>query len=1797
MADTDNVEEWNYKARQEEEMEFFTELALHETERWIQAVTKKEFQYPDDPRKSLENGILLCELLNNIKPGSVKRINKLPTPIAGLDNLNIFLNSCRSHFGLTDTHLFDPADLEDLSQRAIADSEHLKEEVERRLRNVAITVYWIGKAVKTFYTGPQLDLSAFAPLVHLHSKDIISDEHILRNSSSWDNTESQALYGSQGGSSSNNREVRNSQGRPQWDSSYESYASFEKGSQDSLDDQELEETMPGVRRYGSASTLNKNGGDGYGHGHHRDYESLYPNDDRNDSMYRSSPDLSSQGSYHHHRSSSTDSLDGSYTGGHSRQSSGSADGYPTRNIQTRRTSTSAADPLQFVKAKTAVELAKQAEEQIKMAKEVKRSERKVINDEDDWLSNLSTWKTRRKSHSSFQAVEESKAEEQEMEQKKTDQGKLQTKTFSQMKEERERRKSSGRNIYPFEEEEEEVSPVRASHQETSLTQNSVKSSTPNKDIPISPVQSENYVPEWAKSDDEDNGEDDNSENQSTLEDKNNNQSNKNKDGDVDDNVFNNNKNSEISNFSPKRRTGNVGMPNYKEREKVAERDVRHSRVGQANSDSSSRSNKINDIRNRFEHQEEQHKPRTPVLGAKVDVKARKKSFENPDKGDDNNSVHNVTPRVRKFDHNSVLDTDRDYIRRSVGRDSVQERSYPNIKEQRHDDDDDDDNVVDDKWNTNNNMDGSWHQDVSVENNSQEAYYTQSTSSKKFTEKTIKISQKPNNERGFGFTISGGSDVRQPVIVEKVSLGSAADVNELQTKDEIVSINKKDVTRLTNESINQLVSDAVRSGYLELGIRRFTSEEDEEEEFLSSDEEIETLEPHQNQQMESDLANLSYDSQRSRASQEDFRHSANKNPVASALDEERQWVNNATQSTHERDSGMGHSINNIYDSYEEPAAEMSRDTAVLSSVCNGEQDILQEQSMFDQQEVVVRPTLTVTRKSEHRVDSSRNEDNTRPQSTGLTKEDVEYDVKLRNKPRTTEADEDTDDSGPPAILRKWQKQRPKSEYRYEEEKTTTQKRMSATIPWLSGSKEFTDRDHSKDDLLMNRSQQKEAPMPQPRRPKAFDQSEDARLQEWERKQEKKRQQPDPPENAVEFEFSFNQEEFAEQQGMMQRQYEEDQQRAEEAARKKSEEEQKLLEPEMQRMKEMEERRQERRNRLNELHVQPHEEEYTTSRNRHERTSGVLADSVDRHEKPAGLSDKTQTATMSFKVDGPQQQQQQQQRVLVIDPRNRSDNDQEHPEYSFHLNINQREMSSAPPIRAEVRPKLKSAPGNQQIGSHEKQMAEERERQWQEELRKKEEKRKEEEDRRLQEKAEQLRIQEEKLRREHEQLRLAQEKIQREQRELQQQKELLQKKAALTETFEPPVQSRVREPSPTYNSVVTQKRPEMLRVATAPERGGQTYGRPQYSTTLVIEPKHHKQAEQTWGHSPSPSYDGNNKEGVGRFTREDMLAMNRKPTPLQVRPELSPPLSPDSGGANPIKRGMPSRQQLHSLNAVPKPRIVGSSEWMANTHDGYKPQDRAATLPTRHADIMKKQYSTPQEHWLYEEAERRRRASLDPKIQPHHHQATHTQFSGPIKPASDNKWRDGRLYDPRQDGRQYEQKLSPNTSFERRSDTSMPAQIRQTLLQKTAGARGSNGSNYSQELGSYPMYPIEQPTSLSQTIPKSYNYNNSSAPSSARHEPMVPPAMQAPPPPENSAEQHLPVSGKQECSHCNQELGFGAAMIIESLGLYYHVQCFRCCVCHTPLGSGNEGADVRVRVNKLHCPNCYSNDEGISYMGNF
>lgn len=84
---------------------------------------------------------------------------------------------------------------------------------------------------------------------------------------------------------------------------------------------------------------------------------------------------------------------------------------------------------------------------------------------------------------------------------------------------------------------------------------------------------------------------------------------------------------------------------------------------------------------------------------------------------------------------------------------------------------------------------------------------------------------------------------------------------------------------------------------------------------------------------------------------------------------------------------------------------------------------------------------------------------------------------------------------------------------------------------------------------------------------------------------------------------------------------------------------------------------------------------------------------------------------------------------------------------------------------------------------------------------------------------------------------------------------------------------------------------------------------------------------------------------------------------------------------------------------------------------------------------------------------------------------------------------------------------------------------------------------------------------------------------------PPAACPPPPDTQPPAPNRSVSGKKLCSSCGQPLGKGAAMIIETLSLYFHIQCFKCGVCKGQLGDTTTGTDVRIRNGLLNCHQCY------------
>ncbi|XP_042171901.1 LIM and calponin homology domains-containing protein 1 [Oncorhynchus tshawytscha] len=71
----------------------------------------------------------------------------------------------------------------------------------------------------------------------------------------------------------------------------------------------------------------------------------------------------------------------------------------------------------------------------------------------------------------------------------------------------------------------------------------------------------------------------------------------------------------------------------------------------------------------------------------------------------------------------------------------------------------------------------------------------------------------------------------------------------------------------------------------------------------------------------------------------------------------------------------------------------------------------------------------------------------------------------------------------------------------------------------------------------------------------------------------------------------------------------------------------------------------------------------------------------------------------------------------------------------------------------------------------------------------------------------------------------------------------------------------------------------------------------------------------------------------------------------------------------------------------------------------------------------------------------------------------------------------------------------------------------------------------------------------------------------------------------------VSGKRQCSGCNQVLGKGTAMNIDTLGLYFHLTCFKCGVCKVQLGDTSSGTDVRIRNGLLSCHDCYATSHAV------
>ncbi|TYZ64200.1 hypothetical protein PybrP1_005502 [[Pythium] brassicae (nom. inval.)] len=87
--------------------------AEEEAQEWIESVLGEQFlaSFGD----SLKDGVLLCHLMNKIRPGLIPRIQTSPMPFKQMENITAFLRACRA-VGVAEFDLFETVDLFELKK-------------------------------------------------------------------------------------------------------------------------------------------------------------------------------------------------------------------------------------------------------------------------------------------------------------------------------------------------------------------------------------------------------------------------------------------------------------------------------------------------------------------------------------------------------------------------------------------------------------------------------------------------------------------------------------------------------------------------------------------------------------------------------------------------------------------------------------------------------------------------------------------------------------------------------------------------------------------------------------------------------------------------------------------------------------------------------------------------------------------------------------------------------------------------------------------------------------------------------------------------------------------------------------------------------------------------------------------------------------------------------------------------------------------------------------------------------------------------------------------------------------------------------------------------------------------------------------------------------------------------------------------------------------------------------------------------------------------------------------------------
>ncbi|WAQ99692.1 LIMC1-like protein [Mya arenaria] len=1618
---------------------------------------------------------------------------------------------------MSDIMLFNEMPVHDLKWADIVDSDGneylLKQETERRSRNVAVTIYWLAKAVSGKFNGPSLDTSAFSALVYTHGskRDSIIADECFKNGSPLGKDSGLETVGE---TVDKNNHIR--------DSSYDSLGSYERESESSFDELDSSGNMPvrsdmrEMKRYGSHSSLTLP----------RDLklssnsqDSMYSNH-KDDSMYRSSPDIS----HVHTRSSSTDSAEGGYYGNHSRQSSGSTAEYPTRRTSSsgRKTSSSSPDPLQFVKLRSAANLAEQAKKQIEVVKE-----------------NLTKWKTQRR---------------------------------------KEDRKSQRRpiNVYPMDDDDDltgkksSVSPV-------------TKTSTSKSFIPKEPQ----VVAPWAQGSSGEDIDQSDSENQSHN-------------SGESDSVFSSSDKSSTPNkvlsdddLWHKNKPNSQIMPN-----KVIQLNARKPGEGVKKM----WENNVNESQRK-----ENNKKKDIPTNNSAKIKNITHAFEQKDK------EANASPVIKRSEYRNsppLKSLDLSDSKFSPANDKLPvsplSPTTPKALTPRAD-----------RFSSGRN--------VAESNNSEpEKLSVRQSAKDRYLQKVSPIQSKPLNAK---LTSPSNSAILRPAVSTKPTkdtITAARAKFEQLTETSVNSKHTLDKSKHTsNLSYKHSYSDSVKTNEENIqeiignfdavaavnNIFKDLVDTDEGQDEITANMEVRIQnEIDYNQQSEpfkNTILDVVTDSEREAILEKqdyvDTNYLSNDNHTemdlsdsadTSGLAEELKFVQKVIKISQRPNNNRGFGFTLVGGLEKREPVTVSR--VSLGSETSENDDVFTdpERSAADVQDVLANDelvevngrdvwTLTLAQvqgiidhgvkkgqielkvkryTDEEAYDSMEEEEANRQANNNNTNNSMSNKVvPVPSSPETEPTEErhgyrhhvaqipvKTDETGKPRLMDQLLgEQQRESNNNIEKParapspvametimpKTHVTVETTPMRPGLDGTQDMSSPGdltvtEERPTLSIRKSPPQSSPAP-PSPPKV-----------------------DPPhmdrrqDNMSTASEDSNSSGFGPPAALLRWQ------------RRRPQSENVNSGPTM------EDRERDRMKRLSSTlpyksdGIFSFDDKYSKDDSEVDRVSKDFVETVSvsksYESKPQAFqfNDESKMDEWENRQEKERKEkfEREQQRIRAKDPKM--------PEYSFRVDLSRTE--TAPPLRTlNQQPELSAEEllnrEREKIRAEEKMKFEEERLRW-----------KEEQERKNQE-------QEEKLRQERERLQREQERIERERAMLEQKKHEEQ----TTHSFSP-----VSNQSPVSSTTSSLSHsPRSPPPALNPTRAN-NYGK------KVPPPT-----------APKPEKGTKEK---ARLTREDLLAMNRKATPLTKPDPSMEGHHPTSDSLSPTMREAPTKAQLHSLNAVPKQKYRHSAPWMKEEDSaGSSTQSEKPFVIGKRSDLIhQRDYSNPNDHWVVREAEKRRLADKRDNVE------SITARAGPTKPSQSalvSRFRSDVEPPPRSRANRYSY-----PSYSDKNDTTS------SRLSSTSGSSLRN-IDRSPEQGITTQFSARtQPNSyasnpsMSSTLPPNFSFNANTRNHASAGSSKPPRSLS------DNSDSVIAVSGKQKCSHCGEELvenmshlqcdfleGFGAAMVIESLGLYYHVQCFRCCVCHMALGNGSEGADVRVRVDKLHCKNCYSNDEGtlVEYLGVF